>query len=75
MQVQLGEFEEALSTLRTLQGLKPDSLEVRYLRAYVLVAEGKVAEAESELRFVADRDKDGAYKERLEELETLMQRR
>jgi Flp pilus assembly protein TadD len=75
VQVQLGDFMEALSTLRTLQELNPDSLEARYLRAYVLAAEGETTEAEREIAFVAARDMDGAYRERLEELRIWMARR
>jgi Flp pilus assembly protein TadD len=75
VQVQLGNFKEALATLKTLRELQPDSLEARYLRAYVLVAEGNMTEAERDLGFVAERDKDGAYRERLEELRTWMGRR
>jgi len=75
VQLQLGEFKEALETLKTLREFQPDSLEVRYLCAYALVAEGNMTEAERDLGFVAERDKDGAYCERLEELRAWMGRR
>jgi tetratricopeptide (TPR) repeat protein len=74
VQVQLGDFVEALSTIRTLEELNPDSLEARYLRAYILVTEGKATEAEKEITFLVARDKSGAYRERLHELGIWMNR-
>ena len=74
VQVQMGDFEGALSTLGRLEKLSPDSLEERYLRAYVLVAQGRRAEAEGEIAFVAERDSSGSYRERLHELRKWMGR-
>jgi protein O-mannosyl-transferase len=75
IQVQLGDFDGALSTLSRLEELNPDSLEARYLRGYVFVAQGKMKDAEREIAYVASRDRDGAYRVRLHELRNWMDRR
>ncbi len=74
LQVQMGDFAGALASVGTLEAINPGSLEAGYLRAYVLVAQGRATEADKEISSVAARDTTGAYRERLLELRTWMDR-
>lgn len=68
LQLQAGDSKSALETLDLLRRLRPDLLEARYLRAYALIREGKLSEAEAEMSFIARRDPGGIYRDRIEAL-------
>jgi tetratricopeptide (TPR) repeat protein len=68
LQMQSADFHAALQTLENLKRVRWDLLEARYLSAYVLISQARYAEAGSELRFIEEHDKEGAYNVRVREL-------
>jgi protein O-mannosyl-transferase len=75
VQMQTGDIPSALQTLENLKKFRWDLLEVRYLSAYALVQAVRFAEAENELKFIAERDPAGAYRNRIADLRSLIRAR
>jgi Flp pilus assembly protein TadD len=69
VQIQTGDPNGALATLQKLNEQQPELLEARYLKAYALVQEKQITEAEAEIRFILSHDQKGEYARRVRELQ------
>jgi tetratricopeptide (TPR) repeat protein len=69
--LRMGDAQGSLAVLQNLVQVRWDLLEARYLRACGFIDEGKFAEAENELNFIAARDAGQAYGERIATLRKL----
>jgi tetratricopeptide (TPR) repeat protein len=68
LELRRGDSFAARRSLERLRELRPDLLEARYLLAYALVESGERKRAEEELRMLGWKDREGRYRERIEEL-------
>ena len=65
LQMRAGDTRSALQTLESLMRFRWDLLDARYLRANAFIQEGRLAEAENELKFITEHDTGGAYRDRI----------
>ncbi len=65
LQMRAGDTRSALQTLESLMRFRWDLLEARYMRANAFIQEGRLAEAENELKFITEHDTAGAYRDRV----------
>ncbi len=65
LQMRAGDTRSALLTLEGLMRFRWDLLDARYMRANAFIQEGRVAEAENEIRFITEHDTGGAYRDRI----------
>jgi protein O-mannosyl-transferase len=72
LQMRAGNTRSALKTLETLMRFRWDLLDARYLRANAFMQEGRFAETENELSFITAHDIQGAYRERIRVLRSVL---